>query len=445
MYQIAIGDSTSWTVLEGASIAAPFRKAAVFFTFSHELSVREKIEITLTGTPAQVSAALGTLEKVALRAQAYARLEYAQPQLLRFQPASGGSYYYAQISDLYFESSADSYLKHQRGSYLVSLVYSRPNYFDGDQVELALTGRAGDDITGGIDLINHTDFGALDGNTVLIKAADAVADLPSPLRVELLNNYATSTVKDIYFGLYHHPTVDDEDIFFAQAVDMSGGSNYSNAAAIGGVYRRKSWTASSFTNMFTYPISLVDIPMLDGRYYRPLLHLFASHAYDDLYFKLKLYLGSYLLYTGEQVYSDPSYSYVLFPPIQIPPNQLLRENLPHSLDLIIYGLRAGGSAVTIDVDQLCFLPLDYAAFFYGFYEMDEDDKLVYDNFRNLSNVRYSAGQTEAVAHVRHGGPLLLYPNENNRLFVFQSNTSNVIDIARTSVLRVYYRPRVRLL
>ena len=67
------------------------------------------------------------------------------------------------------------------------LHYTRPNYFDGDQVELPLTGRAGSDVTGGIAIKNHTDADAADGSTVLIKAADAVSDLPAPLRLELLN------------------------------------------------------------------------------------------------------------------------------------------------------------------------------------------------------------------------------------------------------------------
>jgi len=71
--------------------------------------------------------------------------------------------------------------------------------------------------------------------------------------------------------------------------------------------------------------------------------------------------------------------------------------------------------------------------------------LIDDSFRELSNVRYSAAGSETIAHIRQGGPLLLYPNQNSRLFFVLSNESNAIDIMRTARVRVYYRPRVRLL
>jgi len=95
------------------------------------------------------------------------------------------------------------------------------------------------------------------------------------------------------------------------------------------------------------------------------------------------------------------------------------------------------------VDQLSFLPMDFAASFLGFYAMAEDDNLIDDNFRQLSNVRFSTAGSETIAHSRLGGQLMLYPRENTRLFVVMADATNTIDIMRTAKLRVYYRPRVR--
>lgn len=445
MNQIAIGDPGSWTVLEGQAVAAPFRSAAAFFDFSPDPVVTEKIELMLVGTPSQISDALGVLEKIILRARAYERGEYRSPQMLRFQPQSGGGYFYALLSDIYLEANPEGYLTHQTGSLSVTMHYSRPNYFDGDQVELPLTGRGGTDIIGGFELFNHTDADTAHGNTALVKAADAITDLPAPLRIELGNNYGTGVLKDIYIGLFHHPTVTAEDGFFANAPDLSGGSAYADANAIQGTYRRKTWTASAWSTLFTYPIPLTEVDDLDGRTFRPLLHIFNAHAYTDLQLRIKLYNGSYLLLTCEPVYADPDYGYVIFPPLQLPPNQILRETLPHSVDVILEGLKEDGTAATLDVDQLLFFPLDYGATFLGFYPMAQNDCLVDDNFRGLSNVRYSAAGSETIAYTRLGGRLLLYPKENTRLFVIMANNSNTIDIMRTAVLRLYYRPRVRLL
>lgn len=446
MNQIAIGDSSSWTILDGASIAAPFRKASVFFSHAApSAEVKEKIEIQLAGTPAQITSAQAGLDLIMLRSKAYARGEYNKPQMLRFQMASGGSYYYAQISNLSLQPYATSYLHHQKGSYLFTLHYTRLNHFDGDQVELPLTGKDASDVTGGYNLINCRDHVQSLGNFVMVKAADVSTDLPAPLRIELKNTYATNKVHDLYFGLFHHPTGTSEEIFYAYATDMSGGTQYYNANAINTYYRRVNWTASSYTALFNYSMPASEVNSLDGRSFRPVLHLYNSHTYPDLYLKIKLLRGSYILHTCDAVYADPDYDYVIFPPIQIPPNRLLRETLPHHVEIQIYGLKEDGTAAQIDVDCLQFLPLDYAASFFGFFDMSQNDKLLDDSFRGLSNVAYSAAAYETISHIRAGSPLLLYPGRNSFLFFILANQNNTVDILRTSTVQVFYRSRVLFL
>ncbi len=443
MNQIAIGDSSAWIILDGESVTAPFRKAALFFASgSPSAEVREKVEIQLAGSPTQITSALAALDLVMLRAEAYGRGEYGKPQYLRFQPTSGGSYYYAQISDLKLEPYADSYLHHQRGSFLLTLHYTRLNHFDGDQVELPLTGKDDSDVTGGYDIINYRDHIQSLANFVMVKAADIDTDLPAPIRLELENTYASNKVHDLYLGIFHHPTGTSEEVFYAYATDMTGGSQYYNANAINTYYRRASWTSSAYSALFNYSIPASEVNALDGRSFRPILHLYNSHAYTDLSLKIKLLRGAYTLQDCDAVYADPDYDYVVFPPIQIPPNRLLRETLPHHVEIQLYGLKEDGAAAQLDVDCLQLLPLDYAATFYGFFDMSQNDTLIDDSFRGLSNLSYSAANYETISHMRTGGPLLLYPGRNSFLFFILANQNNTVDILRTSTVRVYYRPRV---
>jgi len=445
MNQIAIGDASAYIVLEGQSVAAPYRRAAAFFAFSPDPFVKEKIEIQMSGTPAQISSGLAALEKVSLRAKAFILGEYASPQYLRFQQTAGGSYFYTPIQDLYFEANPNGYITHQRGSLILILHYTRPNYFDGPETELALSGRGGTDVTGGFEIFNHTDFHATHGNTALVKAAGALTDLPAALRIELENTYATDEIKDLFIGVYHHPTSVSEDPFFAFAADLSGGTQYSNAAAINETYRTVTWTASVWTSLLNHSISLANTALLDGRTYRPILHLYSSHAYTDLSLKITLKRGTYVLQSCDPVYADPDFDYIVFPPIQIPPNQLLRENSPHHVEVLISGLKEDGTAASLSVDQLMFFPLDYGAFFKGFYPTNEDDVFIDDNFKGLFNVQYATGFVETIAHVRQGGPLLLYPSENSRLFFMLVTEDNTVDILRTATITAYYRQRLRMI
>jgi len=443
--QIAIGDSSGYIILEGQSISPPYFHAVPIFANTGDGSVNEKIEITLKGTPAQISAALVDLEKRVYQAQRYIQKAAPSPQYLRFQMAAGGDYYYAEISDLFLVPHPSGYKTHARGSLALELHYTRQNYFDGPQIEVPLSGRFGEDVFGGAALYNHTDYHSAHGSTALIKPGDLTSPLPAPLRIELENTTASDAIKDIHIGVYHHQSHDDESLFFHNAPDFSGGTLLMDLSAINDTYRRLSWSGTDWTPLASITLTLDVVDLMAGHSYRPLIHIFNAHAYSDLYLAFKLQRGTALIYASEPVYADPDYKYVFLPPVQLPPNQLLRETFPHSMDFVIYAYKTTAGVYTLDIDQVQFFPLDYAANFLGFFSMSQDDRLIDDSFRGLSNVRYSSAGSEMVAHIRQGGSLLAPSGSYNRLFVLMANTANAIDIMRTAELRVYQRERRRIL
>ena len=445
MNHISIGDTTGMTILVGLFPPTTCRTATPFFKFSPDPEVQEHIQLELSGTSSQIAAFIASLELIAQRSIDHETGHYPHPQYLRFQPESGGLFYNAILKNIYLSSNPAGYKTRPSGSLLVNLHYTRPNYFDGDQVELPLSGASGTNVTGGFDIKYHTDQHPADGNTALIKPADFATDLPAPLRIELKNNYAGATIKDIFMGAYHHPTNQDDDVFFYNAGDLAGGTLMYDATAIGGAFRRYTWTSSSYTIGPFFSVILTDSNLLDGRTYRPLMNLFKTHAYTDLYFMFQIRRGVDVIYSSEPVYSDPDFDYVLFPPVDLPPNQLLRENVPHGFDFVVQALRVSGAATTIDIDMVQFFPMDYAALFKGFYLQAANDILIYDNHRQRHNVRYSLAQNEILSHILEGGPLMLYPGSYTRLFFNMFASNNHVYCDRTAQVRAYYRPRKRLL
>ena len=445
MIQIAIGEEGSWTIIDGLSIAAPFKNAVCYFEQSNNDQVTDKIEIFLKGTPAQISDGISTIEQIILRSYLNAQGHYENPQYLRFQLETDGDYFYAEFQQPYLTSNQAGYATHYKGSIMLNLFYKRSNSFYGALETLPLTNKNGTDVTTGLDIINSTDYHATYDSTALIKAADLTSPLPSPLRVELINTYATDQLKDIFIGIYQHPTEDDEDIFFHNAPDLSGGSLLVDTGAINDTYRRFTWTATDWTALTARTLTLDIIDALGGHLYRPFIHLFNSHAYTDLYFKLAFQRGIYTIYQTEAVYSDPDYDYIFFPPMSIPPNQVLREVLPHSLDVVLYAYKSTAGTYTLDPDQLQLFPLDYAANFLGFFNMANNHRFIYDSFRKLHNVRYSAAGSETVSHILQGGPLMATPGVNNRLFFIMANQDNTADKDRTAQVIVKHRKRFRIL
>jgi len=446
MNQIALGDAVSgWLVLAGHSVAAPFKRASFSPVLSSQPSVADQLSLSLEGSPGQISASLAALDKVRQRSLAYSQAGYPSPQYLRFQPSSGGAFFYTPLSDLVFEFNSNAYASHLTGSLFLTLHFIRPNWFDSDPIELPLTNRNGTRITGGLAIKNHTDYHPGHDSSVLIDPSDIESSLPAPLRIELNNSHATGDVKDIFIGLYHHPSYDDDTPFFLQVSDFIGGSLLFSESAINDHFRRLAWSSSSWSALSSCTLAGADVALLAGRSYRPLLRLFSSHAYSDLYLKIKLQKGSLVLWEGDAVFCDPSYRYLFLPPLRIPPHHLLNELQPHHIDLVLYGQHETAGTYQLDIDQLYLLPLDTSASFLGFFLMEHDDVLIDDSFRGIHNVHYSVLGSETVAHLRQGGPMLISPVEYNRLFFALGSSLNAMPFARSASVRAYYRKRVRLL
>lgn len=447
MYQIAIGDSAAgFTVIEGATIAAPYFKATPHFVFNSNLLVSEYIEIHLKGTPTQISAALTLFNAIAYRATTYDLGIYSFPQQLRFQTLTGEPYYYAQISLISIDTTPAGYLDHYKGSQLVILHYTRPNYFDGPKTALPLTGRSGADVTTGLDLLNHTDSGVGHGSTALIKKAHFATDLPAPLRFEITSATAGPTVlKTFMLGLYHHPTYDADTPFFVYYSDLTGGTDHADAAAIEGNFKRVTWTLSSWSGILSFALTAAALANFQGLPFRPIIRLFTTHAYTDLYFKVALELNGYALTTSEPVHSPPAVGHVNLPPINLPPNFLLREVDPAALSVVIYAWRESGAATTVELDCITLFPLASAATFYGFVYLGNGYMLVDDSSLQRFNLRTAAAAGESMSHQRVGGAFLLPPGHNTRLFFHVTDGSNLMTPTLAVSLKAYYYPRVRLL
>ncbi len=447
MYQIAIGDPLAgYTVLHGASVSPPALKTTCYFTFSADPFVTERIELQLKGTPAQITALLNTLDVVIQRANLYDLAAYPSPQYLRFQTAAASAYYVTPISRVYLESNPAGYIHHQQGSRLITLHYTRPNYFDGPKTELPLSGRAGTNITGGYPLYNHTDSGANHGSTALVNPAHLVTSLPAPLRFEItFTTPGPAPNLDLFVGVFSHPSYYSDLPFFAYYNALIGGSATADGGAIQGNYKTFTWTSAAWEKVTYYNLDSSVILYFSGSTYRPIVHFFAPHAYTDLYFRVQVERSGEVLFVSEPVYSPAGFGYLALPPINLPPNFLLGDVNPASVEIALYAFRESGALTSVDIDCLTVFPLGAAASFYGFVPLLSGHALVDDSHRGRFNLRTSSGAGESVGHTRIGGDLTLRPGHFSRLFFYGSDDLHTMPIVYQYDLLAFYYPRVRFL
>ncbi len=444
MNQIAIGQGTSWVILDGESIAAPIVSSLLNLTFSPEPFVKESVSIRYRATtPTTISTAMGSLEIIIQRAKDNALGYYPFPQYLRIQEFPGSPYFYSPISDMYLSTNQDGYITHRKGgSKVVTLHYTRPNHFDGPEVNMALSNVHGSYVTTGIRVDHVTDSSR--DQTALIQPWPNMTDLPGPLRIEYTHNHA-SEIKDIFIGNYYHPTNAANTIFFGQAASMIGGTLVSDGSAIGGSYRNCSFAGLAWNDITLYPTSTGHTDLFDGRTYLPVVIFFAQHAYTDLYLRLDAMRTVDLVHQGLPIWSDPDYRFIIFEPIEIPTNKLLRETAPNYLEFRLRGYRHTAGTANLKVDQMMFLPVSPGAAFKGLFPVRQNNVFIDDNFREISSVLLAAGASEMVQHVRQGPPITLYPGQRNRFFFLMPASNNVLNRSAHGILKVLYRKRIRLL
>ena len=447
MNQIAIGDPVKgFIVLDGQSVAPPNFKATLNLNYSSEEFLKESIDIEFRGTPAVIKDTLEKLEIIIQRAVLYDNVSYESAQFLRFQLVAGGEYFFTPISDLYLSANPAGYMTKQTGSVVVTLHYTRPNWFDGEQVQVPLSGRTGTDVTGWYDIDNSTTFSPLRGNTVLIKKTDFSTIMPAPARFEyIFESMGAARLKDLYVGIFNHVSYDGDLPFFAAYNSLSGGTQHANAGAIEGHYRSVTWSGSAWTSFTNYLIDSAFIAYFDGRSFRPILRFFNTHAYTDLYFRVHVERFGDVLYVSEPIYSPPNTGFIVLPPIDIPPNYLLREVSPARIQIAIHARRLIGAPTTITFDNLTVFPLTYSALFNGFINLKLDQMIVDDSHRQRHNTRLLFTSQETVTHTRTGTDLLLFPNNFVRVFFLIASHQDLMPIAYKGGVKMYYRPRMRLL
>ncbi|HPX95580.1 MAG TPA: hypothetical protein PK057_03955 [Brevefilum fermentans] len=448
MHQIAIGSAGNrnvFTVIHGASVSAPAFKATCYFNFSADPFVSEHIEIELKGTSAQIESFIADLIAYFHYGALTRDGVVNAPLALRFQRDNGGHYFFAFMLDPVLAANPGSYLRQSQGSKLITIHYTRPNYFQGVKTPLRVKGLyAAGGTMWDYHLYNHT-YNTVD-STVWVDPSDFITSLPAPIRVELKPVTASVNLTNLFIGLTHHPTFNGFIPFFFYFDTIASAAGLTmDASAIKGGYLSLTFAPSVWSTAFSVTLTSNDLAQLTALNYRPLLRFFAPHAYNDLFFRLQVIQGTSVIHTTEAVHSPPGFGYVLLPSLNLPPGPLLKEAAPQPLVLYIQALRESGAATTITTDYLTLFPFNPGAIFYAFHPVKTDALFIDDSAFSRHGFRDNALTGESVTHSRIGPPLVLYPQQINRLFFAVSDDNNLMPPSHYSLLNVSYYPRYALL
>ncbi len=448
MIYLAIGDlrtnpDYAWLHLQGQPLMSGLLGCSYEPQASSEAVVEEALTLSLNGSQAEMGAVLRKLEEFVYLANRFTGEGVGNPRYLRLKYAGESLNSYARILHARLEMTANSLAYHDQGSLGVRLVFSRPNYFDSDEIPLPLSNGNGANLTSGLTLLNHDDSGSGHDNFFYVSALNLENQLPAPLRIELTNTTAAGALGDCLVGSQQFDATSGSPQLTDEAESGTGGSTVSDGSCSGGSFQRLVWSNSSWISLLSWSLPASTVSACQGRAYRPILRLANVHAYSDLQLRLVVSVGGVSLCEGAPTQAEPSQGYCILPPLRLPSAVLARVLYarPHTLSLQAY--KPNGSSYTLDLDYLLLLPLDSCSHYQAILPLAQNDKLVDDAFSGLTYAVQS--NQELATHVPLQASHHLAQGYGAYFYIFQADSSQLAPIERSLSVKAWYRQRKRIL
>lgn len=314
----------------------------------------------------------------------------------------------------------------------VTINVRRWMYYEGSEVELELA--AVSDATpglAGVTIHNSTDSTPR-GNYVEILADQVAGVIPAPVRLVLTNNSGSDQG---YRAFYLAVNALSDPTNFAHVIEgedcVSGGTPTSESGNSGGEYLDVSVTTSG---SLRWTLSTTLMQQTQGRVFRLLMRLRDHSVTPDILVtpQIRDNAGLTIFESGDPVRLPSSgLDLVDLGTLHFPPGGTYDSWQEHGLVLLI---EAAGT-VNLDVDYIQLLATDsYMQIAQLGSNVVNGATIIIDGTKGI--VQSSGRPNYSV----RGGPLLLFPNRDQRLYILY-NLAATAPVDGSLSVRAYYRPR----
>jgi len=339
--------------------------------------------------------------------------------------------------------AGDDGLRHwaNNGTEVLLIVTRRPFWETVAEVEIPLdNGSAGAKATGGVTIYNHDDGDSGHDNWVDVAAVDVAGNLPSPLRLRMTNNTGSNIgYRNFWQALNAHfsPTT------FAHVIEgesMVGITQVADGGSSGGYYGRATWTTliQHAVDLFKWQLPSSLLTAAGGGFFRVLVR-FASTPPTGIEFQLHVKTvpsPTFSLWDGPKMTSTGVLLQDLGV-VQLPPG--VAAGTYYDLNLVISAEYTGTSQLDIDFVQLT--PADSTRWFRQIgYQIPPNDAIEVNGPEDrVYEIDAATGQLSYL-YEAYSAALYIWPNRDQRLY-FLFDEATTMNIARTSSVRAWYRPR----
>ena len=413
--------------------------------------ITEPLTIGFSGGVTTARANVQILNRLLLQAANYDRNRAGKRVYAEFDPDTSGTVYRSKLYNGIVEMTPDV-LGGQWGSGTVELniSWTRQPFWDGPLTQVPLSNTSASSTTDGIAINNRND--AAGENWASISSSDVVGDLPSPIKIEMLNATTDANATDeIYFwhNVYSTPLLFNTIL---EGEASTSGTSTTDATSNSLAYGAFTWSEITETKFAEWTIPSTDLVDAAGGRFSVLARWPSVFPYTDCSLRLKLETPT----TYDELWKGPL---SLIAPttdtynqrelnqlgtLRLPPDYIPGQAAPAPIVLSVYGVRATTDTHAVNIDYLQLSPVADEYGWLRFRAVDPgigiDQTLLHDETEGYTHLQNSSGQ-DAPRFTAYGGPILLTPNVDQKIYINTCDYLGISDIAQTWTVKLWYRPR----
>jgi len=410
----------------------------------------ETADIGFTGGLSTMRSNIQAINRLFAQAENYVENRQGPKVYIEFDPNTSGTVYRSQLIFAEPVQLPDDVLGAgwAATSFEATLNWYREPFWEGPLTQIPLANSSSTSTTDYLTVNNRNDGSG--ENWVSIAAADVIGDIPSPIKLEMLNATTDATATDeiyIWHNIHSNP---ENFAYFIEGESSSDASSTTDATSNSGAYGAFSISSTDEARIASWTLSSSDLDDAEGGRFAITVRWPAIFPYTDTYIRFKLETtvnyneldagGLFLVASTTDADNDRELS--MFDPLRIPPGA---DNQTSMADvyLSMFALRTAGSG-TINVDYLQLSPISRSSGWKRFISVDVgvgiDETFYFDEIQGLIYKQDSSGN-KLFEFTDYGGPILLEPNAVQRLYFNTCDNAGISAITQNWSVRLWYRPR----
>lgn len=399
------------------------------------------VNISIHGRPALTHASI-MIGRFRTHAQLTLNRNFGSFVYLWYSPTDDRQLYKSRVYtiDLTPEGTASFYNVPDRNIPAQLIINHGP--WIGELIQIPLAHSYGTTQLTPLTIQNTTD--ATYDNRVYIRGTDVAGDLPTPIKIELINNDNTR-IYQYWYGL----NVNSTPQLFNHVVEGEDGAPLNNqisADASAGASNQISVAATAEADMITWDLDANFTTQANGNQFHLLIRTHASNwLWPQIYYRFKILdaAGVGTFWKGEQVFFPNAninnfigdYGIIRIPPWRVDRNIVS----PSAVKLVMSAAQiVAGAAIPQDIDALYLFPVDgFRKIIFDNY-LDQNETLIDDMTEDfIYTTPAGGGSIGSVFAI--GNPILVHPGLDQSLYILQDNDDGGT-AEFESTIRIWYRP-----